>query len=119
MSLVESNILNNAGKLTRHQEGSIKEVLHVSYPLMISYLSGYLMLFIDRLILARFSNEAMNTVATVGLVCYVFDYGLIGITAIVEVLVGRLNGAGKLDRLVSQYGKQFGYVFLALHCVSH
>lgn len=99
MSLIGEKIPDNAGKLTRHKEGSIKEVLHVSYPLMISYLSGYLMLFIDRLILARFSNEAMNTVATVGLVCYVFDYGLIGITAIVEVLVGRLNGAGKLDKL--------------------
>lgn len=99
MSLMEDKISAHAGKLTRYKEGSIKEVLHISYPLMISYLSGYLMLFIDRLILARFSNEAMNTVATVGLVCYVFDYGLIGITAIVEVLVGRLNGARQLDRL--------------------
>lgn len=101
MSSTESDLsqTTGTGTLTRYPEGSIREVLHVSYPLMISYLSGYLMLFIDRLILARFSHKAMNTVATVGLVCYVFDYGLIGITAIVEVLVGRLNGAGKFDRL--------------------
>lgn len=102
MSLLEPQTEPNTiltSKLTPYQEGSIKEVLHISYPLMISYLSGYLMLFIDRLILARFSHEAMNTVATVGLVCYVFDYGLIGITAIVEVLVGRLNGAGQLKKL--------------------
>ncbi len=99
MSLVKLNTINKTGRLTNHKEGGIKEVLQVSYPLMISYLSGYLMLFIDRLILARYSNEAMNTVATVGTVCYVFDYGLIGVTAIVEVLVGRLNGSGQLDRL--------------------
>ncbi len=86
-------------QLTPHKEGGIKEVLHISYPLMISYLSGYLMLFIDRLILARFSNEAMNAAATIGLVCYVFDYGLIGITAIVEVFVGKLNGARDFTRM--------------------
>jgi len=66
MSLVKLNTINKTGRLTNHKEGGIKEVLQVSYPLMISYLSGYLMLFIDRLILARYSNEAMNTVATVG-----------------------------------------------------
>ena len=90
---------SNKGNLTPYPEGSIKEVLHVSSPLMISYLSGYLMLFVGRVILARFSTEAMNAAATIGLVCYIFDYGLIGITAIVEVLVGKLNGAQKFTRM--------------------
>jgi MATE family multidrug resistance protein len=90
---------SQVGKLTKYEEGSIKEVLQISYPLMLSYLSGYLMWFIDRIILARFSSEAINTVATVGLVCYVFDYALIGVTSIVEVLVGRLNGSGQHERL--------------------
>ena len=67
---------SNTGKLTPYLEGSIKEVLHVSGPLMISYLSGYLMLFVGRVILARFSTEAMNAAATISLVCYIFDYGL-------------------------------------------
>ena len=90
---------SNTGQLTPYTEGSIKEVLHVSGPLMISYLSGYLMLFVGRVILARFSNEAMNASATISLVCYIFDYGLIGITAIVEVLVGKLNGAKQFTRM--------------------
>jgi len=96
--LVQSNN-SNTGKLTPYLEGSIKEVLHVSGPLMISYLSGYLMLFVGRVILARFSTEAMNAAATISLVCYIFDYGLIGITAIVEVLVGKLNGARDFTRM--------------------
>lgn len=98
MSIIESAAEYNS-KLSPYKEGSIKEVLHVSCPLMISYLSGYLMLFIDRLILARYSNEAMNAAATIGLVCYIFHYGLIGITAIVEVLVGKLNGAQKFTNM--------------------
>lgn len=96
--IINANI-PNSGKLTPYKEGSIKEVLHISSPLMISYLSGYLMLFIDRLILARLSSESMNAAAIIGLVCYIFDYGLIGITAIVEVLVGKLNGAKKFTNM--------------------
>lgn len=86
-------------QLTPYQTGSIKEALHVSYPLMISYLSIYLMIFMHRVVLGRFSNEAMNAAATIGLVCFIFDYGLTGIITIVEVLVGKLNGAKKFKHM--------------------
>lgn len=89
----------NLEKLSPYQPGSIKEVLHVSTPLMISYLSVYLMIFMHRLVLSKSSPEEMNAAATIGLVCFIFDYGLSGIITIVEVLVGKLNGAKKFHAM--------------------
>lgn len=85
----------NLEKLSPYQPGSIKETLHVSMPLMISFLSVYFMIFMHRLVLSKSSKEEMNAAATIGLVCFIFDYGLSGIITIIEVLVGKLNGAKK------------------------
>ncbi|MFT4553131.1 MAG: MATE family multidrug resistance protein [Chlamydiales bacterium] len=88
-------------KLTRHPEGSIKEMFAISFPLMLSVLSGSVMLFLDRLILAKFSLEAMNAAAAAGMVIFVFHYGAIGISSIAEVFVGQHNGAGEKDKAAS------------------
>lgn len=86
-------------KLTAHPEGSVKELWTIAYPLMLSFLSGSLMMFIDRLILAKDSTEAMNAAAMAGMVCAIFQFGTIGIASIAEVFVGRYNGAKQFFKL--------------------
>lgn len=90
-----SEITESYASLTKHPEGSLKEMFAISFPLMLSILSGNLMLFLDRLILANYSIEAMNAAAASGMACMVFHYGAIGIASIGEVFVGQQNGARK------------------------
>lgn len=60
---------------------------------MLTALSTNLMIFVDRLILARYSTEAMNAAASIGMVSVVFIFGAIGIASIAEVFVGQYNGS--------------------------
>ena len=85
-------------KLSKYPEGSLKELLYISIPLMLSVLSGNLMMFFDRLILAKYSLAAMNAATTAGLVCIVFQIGAIGIASIAEVFVGQYNGSKQYTR---------------------
>ncbi len=85
--------------LSRHAAGSVRELWYISFPMMLTALSGCLMLFFDRLILAHYSIIAMNAVAIAGAVCAVFQFGAIAITSIAEIFVGQYNGAGKKNQL--------------------
>jgi MATE family multidrug resistance protein len=88
-------------KLTKHPSGSLKELFVISFPLMLSFLSNYLMLFFDRLILANYSLEAMNAASAAALFCMVFQYGAIGITSVAEVFVGQYNGSKRYNIVAS------------------
>jgi MATE family multidrug resistance protein len=78
--------------LTPYPEGSFQELLHVALPLMLSLLSGTLMLFVDRIILAKFSLQAMNAATLAGVTFIVFSLGTMALTSIAEVFVAQLNG---------------------------
>jgi MATE family multidrug resistance protein len=80
-------------QLTRFPEGSIREVWTIAYPLMLAAISGNLMMFCDRLILAHYSTDAMDAAVSAGMTCAVFLYGAMGISAIAEVFVGQYNGS--------------------------
>lgn len=81
------------GRLTRYPEGSVRELWAIGLPLILAALSGNLMIFLDRVILAHYSTDAMNAVATASMVCYLLQYGAIGISSIAEVFVGQYNGS--------------------------
>lgn len=85
--------------LTPYPEGSTRELCHLALPLMLTALSGSLMLVLDRIILGQFSTSAMNAAATVGMLCAIFQYGAMGISSIAEVFVGQYNGAKKHAQL--------------------
>lgn len=78
-----------------HSGGSVKKLCNISFPMMLTTLSGCLMLFFDRLVLAHYSITAMNAVAIAGAACAVFQFGATAITSIAEIFVGQYNGAGK------------------------
>lgn len=86
-------------QLTRFPEGSARELWTIAFPLILAGLAGNLMIFLDRLILAHFSTDAMNAAATAGMVCALFQYGAIGISSIAEVFVGQYNGSKQKDKM--------------------
>jgi MATE family multidrug resistance protein len=89
--------LNN--KISTHPTGSIREIANIALPLMLTNLSSNLMLFFDRLIIAQYSNAAMNAAITIGITCSIFHFGATAITSTAEIFVGRYFGAQKINRI--------------------
>lgn len=78
--------------MTPHEEGSVKELWTLSYPMILAFLSGNLMMFVDRLFLANYSTAALNAAAAAGMAVMVPLYGAATIASIAEVFVGHANG---------------------------
>lgn len=87
--------------LTAYPVGSLREISKLSIPLMLSALSGALMLFFDRYILAHFSLSAMNAAVSAGMSVWVFQILVIGIASIAEVFVGQHYGAKEYDKVAT------------------
>ena len=85
--------------LTSYPQGSMRELWHISFPLMISLMSVSLMLFLDRVFLSRFSLESLNASGNAGMMVQLFQFWCIATVSIAEVFVGRYNGAKKYDKL--------------------
>lgn len=83
----------------KYSSGSIRQLLSISLPLMLSLLSGSLMLFFDRLFLAQFSLEALNASTNSTAMAAAIQFGFISTACIAEIFVGRYNGAGKFSKL--------------------
>ena len=79
-------------QLTNHPSGSKREFWSMTWPLMIGLLSSTLMLFVDRMLLARWNPLALNAAVSGGMAYYMFLVIPMGIVEVAEVLVGRLNG---------------------------
>lgn len=79
--------------LTKYKEGSLFELLRISFPLMISSLSLMAMLFVDRLMLAHFSISALNAAVSASTSGWAFIVGVTILAGISEVFVAQYNGA--------------------------
>lgn len=86
-------------KLTAYPQGSLRELWHIAFPLVISLMSVSLMLFLDRLFLAHYSIEAMNASAHAGALTQFLQFWTIATASIAEVFVGRYNGAQRYQKL--------------------
>ena len=80
---------------TVYKPASLGEVWSVSYPMILALASGYLMFFIDRLMVAQYSTDAMTAVASAGMAAAMFQYAAVTVVSIVEVFVGQSNGSKK------------------------
>lgn len=85
--------------LTKHPEGSLRELWSVSFPLMISTLASVAMIFVDRIFLAYYSTEALNASANAGTLAWAFMAGVGMIAIMSEVFVAQYNGAKQYKRL--------------------
>jgi len=86
-------------KLTRYPAASIREILSLSMPLMVTSLSWFAMVFVDRLFLAAYDLQAMNAAVSGSIVAWTFINGAAAIASIAQVFVGRKFGAGDLKGL--------------------
>ncbi|NGX56020.1 MAG: Multidrug resistance protein MdtK [Candidatus Anoxychlamydiales bacterium] len=86
-------------KLTKHPQGSIKELFTVSLPLMISALASLLMIFVDRCFLARYSLDALNASVNSGTLAWAFMGGFGMLTVMSSIFVAQYNGSKQLDKI--------------------
>lgn len=87
--------------ISKHPPGSLRELVKISFPIMLMALSWNMMYFFDRLILAQYSVEAMNSAAAAAMIANIFQLSMFAIASIAEVFVGQYNGAGQLKKMAS------------------
>lgn len=86
-------------KTQRIETGSIKELYRISLPLMISFLSLFSMIFVDRIFLSRFSTGALNAATSAGTFCWSLALGWTTLASLAEVFVAQYNGAKQYKML--------------------
>lgn len=101
--------------LTKFNPGSLNELVSIAFPLVLSSLSTHLMLFVDRLLLARYDVLTMTAVVTVSFICSVFQFTGITFTATAEVFVGQFNGAKQYQKLATPVWQMIS--FSAISCL--
>lgn len=86
------------GQLTQFPVGTMRELVLLAYPIMVSLLSVGVMVLANRLFLARYSVDAFNAVAEAAMCFFAFEFTSCTLASVSEVLVGKTFGA-------SQYAK--------------
>jgi len=81
--------------------GSIRNVWALAWPLMIGLISNGLMIFFDRLVLARYSASSLNASTTAGTAYFMLLIIPLSIAAMSEVFAGRLHGEGSHSKIGS------------------
>lgn len=82
-------------------EGSLRDLWKVSFPLMISYFSMTLMLFVDRIFLAQYSITTLSATTSSGVLAWGFIMGITTLAGISEVFVSQYNGNGQFGKVGS------------------
>lgn len=78
---------------------SIRNLIRISLPMMLAFMSTHVMLFCNRVMLSEYSLDAMNGVAAAGMIAAIFQFGIASITSISEVYVGQYNGQKHYNKL--------------------
>jgi MATE family multidrug resistance protein len=68
---------------------------------MLSLLSVNFMLFMDRVILANHSTEALGVAVTAGAICNIFTFASLSIATVSEIFIGQYHGA-KMGKKIGQ-----------------
>jgi multidrug resistance protein, MATE family len=74
-------------------------LLRLSIQNMLTLVSVNLMLFLDRIILAKHSLDSLNAAVTAGAICNIFIFGAIAIVGIGDVFIGQFYGAGRTHKI--------------------
>jgi MATE family multidrug resistance protein len=83
--------------MTKHhlKEGGMAEVIAISLPMVVSHACETVMVFTDRLFLARLKPELMNAVMGGGLASFMMTSFFIGLVGFTTALVAQHLGAGR------------------------
>ncbi|MDR0630489.1 MAG: polysaccharide biosynthesis C-terminal domain-containing protein [Holosporales bacterium] len=80
---------------------SFRSILRISIPMVLSVLSANLMVFVDRIILAGYSSNAMYAAIISGNFVAVFVWVFVGIASTAGVFVGQYNGQNEREKLAA------------------
>ncbi len=79
--------------------GSVKELWKISFPLMISFLSLFTMVFVDRIFLSFYSTDALKAATSSGTFSWSLILGFSTLAGLCEVFVAQYNGAKQYKML--------------------
>lgn len=85
--------------LIKHITGGVKEIGALAFPMMLIPFFTNFMVFLDRIILGRYSIDAMNAVAAATSAISPLIFCAWSITTIAEVFVGQLYGAERYGKM--------------------
>lgn len=85
--------------LTKYPPASLRELLYLALPLVLSFFSASFMGFCDRLFLAHYSLEALEGSVYAGYLCLLFQQPIIRLTSMSQIFVGLYRGKGN-DHLI-------------------
>lgn len=85
--------------LTKYKEGSIRELLVLALPLMLSSFSVMTMVFADRWLLAHYSISAHNAAVVASTLGWGFLFGWVVLSNVAQVFAAQYHGAGKFQQL--------------------
>jgi MATE family multidrug resistance protein len=96
-------------KIYKHRriDSSWGSIFRIAVPTIFSYLSGNMMFFIGRLMLARYSVDAMSAALIAGSFVSVITWIFAAVAGMGEVLVGRFNGAKEYEKLAGPVWQMF------------
>ena len=92
--------MNNTS-LSKYKSGSFMEVIYISLPIMLMYLSHTSMFLCDRLVLSQFNYNSMLAQSKIHLNMVVFHLLVTSMAGITQVFVGQLNGAKRYKEMGS------------------
>ncbi len=92
-------ILQQSYQLTKFPIGSLREMWQISYPLMLAFLSGSMMMVADRIYLTHYSLEALTACVNGGITVFLFTILPMLTAGIAEVFVGQYHGANEHKRM--------------------
>lgn len=98
--------------LTSYPIGSKREFWGLMWPLMIGFLATSFMMFADRFFLAQYDLMALNAASSAGMAYWIFLVLPFSVSAIAEVLAGRLHGEQKLQEIGSATWQMVWFSFL-------
>lgn len=81
----------------QHKRGSVREMIAIAFPMVVSQACDTIMIFTDRLFLAKLAPEQMNAAMGGGLTVFMMMSFFIGLNSYSTALVAQYYGAGKKD----------------------
>jgi MATE family multidrug resistance protein len=82
-------------RFNRYAEGSLRQLWFLAFPLILSSLSEMSMLFVDRLVLARYALDAHNAAVEATNLGWAFLTGWNAMASVTQIFVAQNYGAGK------------------------
>ncbi|MCI5052780.1 MAG: MATE family efflux transporter [Simkaniaceae bacterium] len=98
----------------KHYTGSLSELIKLSFPLMLTWISTTIMMFVDRLFLSHYSLHALGAAVNAGTIAWGFTYGFQIMTEMSQVVVAQYRGAGKEQKLSHPVWQMLWIVLLSL-----